>query len=71
MLVRYEVSERGSTLVFENTRGSVVSSRVQLRALSRADGGNQAQKCNEKQDCDDDGYNAVCIEVYMVRGHGD
>jgi hypothetical protein len=39
VLVRYEVSERGSTLVFENTRASVVSSRVQLRAVSRADEG--------------------------------
>lgn len=35
MLVRYEVSERGSTLVFENTRGTVVSGQVQLRAVSR------------------------------------
>jgi hypothetical protein len=59
VLVRYEVSERGSTLVFENTRGSVVSSQVQLRAVSRADEGIKRKKCNEKQDCDDDGYNAV------------
>ena len=35
MLVRYEVSERGSTLVFENTRRTVVSGQAQLRAVSR------------------------------------